>query len=169
VAITIDNLTQVITVPQADLTLISGTLYEMDTEVDFRQKIIAALATEECITEIDAIRHNAEVTVAGVTFARTIEIINGYSVTFTPDSQWTVRLVGSNNNIFDVENGVLNQNQVQVISQNSAGLQIVSGGIASDVWGAALSSFTVAGTMGALMNRLITVGKWLALRGGPGK
>lgn len=38
------------------------------------------------------------------------------------------QLEGSNNNIWDVENGILNQNQVQVIPTNSAGLIVGSGG-----------------------------------------
>lgn len=121
-AITPDWNTLTFSVPQGDLTLVTGTLYKMDTEVDFRQVINAIMAGEEGIVFDDPIRHNTEVTVAGTTYARTIEVINGYSVTFTPNSQWTVRLEGSNNNIFDVENGILNQNQVQVIPTNSAGL-----------------------------------------------
>lgn len=121
-AISIDFGTLVISVPQADLTLIGGTLYELETETVFRAAVNAIMDNEEGIPFDDPIRHNTEVTVAGTTFARTIEVINGYSVTFTPDTQWSVRLAGSNNNLFDVENGILNQNQVQVIAQNSAGL-----------------------------------------------
>jgi len=86
------------------------------------------MASEVGIAFIDPILHNTTVTVAGTTFARTIEIINGYSVQFTPDAQYTVRLAGSNNNIFDVESGILVQNQVQIISQNSAGLIQISSG-----------------------------------------
>jgi hypothetical protein len=120
-AITVNWATKVITVPQADLTFISGTLYEMDTDV-FRLALKNLEDAEAGMPFLDTHRHNTQVTVAGTTFARSIEIINGYSVTFTPDAQWTVRLVGSNNNIFDVGNGILNQNQVQVIPTNSAGL-----------------------------------------------
>ena len=127
-AISIDWATKTISVPQADLTLISGTLYEMNTETDFRQAINDLMDDEEGMPFIDPIKHTQELVVGGITYARGIEIINGYSVTFTPDSQWSVRLVGSNNNIFDVENGILNQNQVQVIPGNSAGLQIVVSG-----------------------------------------
>jgi hypothetical protein len=71
--------------------------------------------------------HNTEVTVAGTTFARTIEIIAPYSITFE-DGQYTVILKGSNNNIFDVVNGILNQNQVQVVPTNSAGLIVTQTG-----------------------------------------
>jgi hypothetical protein len=113
----------------------------MDTN-QFRLDLMALMATEDLMVCVDANRHNTEVTVAGVTYARVIEMINGYSVEyarviemingysveFAPDSQWTVILEGSNNNIFDVENGILQQNQVQVISTNSAGLIVAPGG-----------------------------------------
>ena len=127
-AITPDWATKTFSVPQADLTLISGTLYEMDTETYFRSGINSIMAGEDGIVFEDSIRHSTEVTVAGTTFARAIEVINGYSLTFTPNSQWTVRLAGSNNNLFDVENNILNQNQVQVIAQNSAGLIVTTTG-----------------------------------------
>jgi len=121
-SLNVDWATLTFSIPQADLTNVTGSLYELDTETVFRQGVNAIMASEAGMPFQDPIVHNTEVTVAGVTFARTIEVVNGYSVTFTPDSQYSVRLAGSNNNIFDVENGILNQNQVQVIAQNSAGL-----------------------------------------------
>lgn len=127
--ITTDWNTLTFSVPQGDLTLITGTLYEMNTETDYRQAINAIMASEEGIVFEDSIDHNTDYTVAGVTYARKIEMINGYSLVFTPDSAWTVRFAGSNNNLFDVENGILNQNQVQVISANSAGLVDISANI----------------------------------------
>lgn len=126
-AITIDRLTDVISVPQGDLTHITGTLYELNTDW-LRLQLKAIEANEEGIVFTDTHRHNTEVTVAGTTFARIIEILDPYSIEFTPNSQWSVRLAGSNNNIFDVENGILVQNQVQVIAQNSAGLIVGEGG-----------------------------------------
>jgi len=128
VAVTIDWPTQIFSIPQADLLLITGTLYEADTEVDIRQAINVIMASEEGIVFETPITHNTEVTVAGTTFARFIEMINGYSIIYTPDTQWSVRYVGSNNNLFDIENGILNQNQVQVIPGNSAGLVVISTG-----------------------------------------
>ncbi|MBW2032037.1 MAG: hypothetical protein JRI94_00370 [Deltaproteobacteria bacterium] len=116
--------TKVINVLQADLTPISGTLYELDTD-QFRRDLKALEDDVEGMPFPDTHIHNTEVTVAGITYARFIEIINGYSVTFE-DGQYTVRLAGSNNNIFDVENGILNQNQVQVIPGNAAGLIVKS-------------------------------------------
>ena len=120
-ATTIDYLTDIISIPQADLTFISGTLYELDTNV-FRLSVAAIQDDEEGIVFETAYTHNGEVTVAGTTFARTLEFLSPYSIQFTPDSQYTVRLVGSNNNIFDVASGILLQNQVQIISRNSGGL-----------------------------------------------
>jgi len=120
-AITIDPATKVISIPQADLALLSGTLYSADTN-QIRKDVNAILASEDGIWMPDAFIHNTTVTLFGVTYARTLEYIAPYSITFTPDSQWSARLEGSNNNMGDVEAGILNQNQVQVIPTNSAGL-----------------------------------------------
>jgi hypothetical protein len=98
-----------------------GTLYELDTD-QLRLDLKALEANEEGIVFLDTHLHKSEYTVAGINYARAIEIINGYQIQFTPDSQWSVRLAGSNNNLFDVEAGILVQNQVQVIPTNSAGL-----------------------------------------------
>lgn len=126
-ALSIDPATKVITVPQADLTLVTGTLYELDTN-QFRKDVMALLDDEDYIWLPNPFQHNTEVTVAGTTFFRTIEFINGFSVEFE-DGQYSVRLIGSNNNIFDVENGILVQNQVQVIPTNSAGGQVIETGV----------------------------------------
>ena len=120
-ALSIDYLTKIISVPQADLTFVSGTLYELDTEA-FRNNLHTIQASADGIFADDFFIHNTEVTVAGVTYARTIEMTNSWQVEFE-DGQYAVRLVGSNNNIFD--EGVLVRNQVSVIPTNSAGLQTI--------------------------------------------
>ncbi len=107
-------------VPKADLTFVSGTLYELSTNW-FRLQLRDLEDSDEGIVNLRTHKHNTEVTILGTTFARTIEIINGYSVEFE-DGSYTVKLVGSNNNIFDSESGVLVRNSVQVVSTNSAGL-----------------------------------------------
>lgn len=124
-AITINYNTFVISHPQSDLALISGTLYKEDTNAT-RKALKVIEASEEGMAFPDTHIHNTTVTLFGVTYARTIEILAPYSITYTPDSQWSVRLDGSNNNIGDIEAGILNQNQVQVIPTNSAGLQDLS-------------------------------------------
>jgi hypothetical protein len=65
--------------------------------------------------------HNTSLNVGGVILARTVEIINGYTVTFE-DGQYAVNLVGANSNVGDR----VNVNQVSVRSSNSAGLQDLS-------------------------------------------
>jgi hypothetical protein len=116
VAITIDWPTKVISVPQADLVLVSGSLYELDTDT-FRLALKSLEDDQEGMTFPDTHRHNTIVELGGVSYARTVEIINGYTVTFE-DGAYRVRLAGSNNNIADVTN----INQVSIASNNSAGL-----------------------------------------------
>jgi hypothetical protein len=123
-AISIHWPSSVITIPQADLTLISGTLYELDTET-FREALKALEDDEQGITYPKTHDHNTTYTVAGVTYARAILILFPYTVTFE-DGSYSVRLANSNNNIFDPD--ILNYNSVQVIGQNSAGLQVVTSG-----------------------------------------
>lgn len=115
-----------VTIPQADLTLVSGTLYELDLDT-FRLDLKAEEASEDGIVFNDFHAHNTEITIAGTTFARSVEITNA-QIQFENGS-YSVRLAGANTNLFDVENGILIQNTVQVISNNSAGL-ISSGGAA---------------------------------------
>jgi hypothetical protein len=119
-AITINYLTKVINVPQADLTFVSGTLYELDIDT-FRRALNDIADSEEGITEPDTHIHNTEVTIVGDIYARQVIITNGYSVEFE-DGQYTVKLVGANTNVHDVAAGILVQNQVQVIPTNAAGL-----------------------------------------------
>ncbi len=113
--------TQIISIPKSYLSLVSGTLYNLDTQV-FRTDLLNL--QDDLLGGMpysDTHIHATEVTIVGVTYARFIEIIPPYSVEFE-DGQYSVNLVGSNNNFFDVENGILVQNQVQVIASNSAGL-----------------------------------------------
>ena len=129
-AVTIDESTKRITVTQDYLTPVTGTLYELDTEV-FRTDMNALMDDERYMWMDDYARRNAPVTVAGVTLAQSIEIINGYSIEFDDSpGAYSVRLVGSNNNLFDIQNGILVQNLVQVIPTNSAGLVQVNTGAA---------------------------------------
>jgi len=142
-AITIDPSTKVISFPQADCTLVSGTVYTVDTQTVFRAQVNALLASEDYIWMDDAIQHNTEYIIAGLPFARSIAIVNGYSVEFTPDAQWSVVLTGSNNDLWDVIGGILVQNQVQVIPTNSAGLvnpSVLAGATAQEVWEYLLTS-----------------------------
>lgn len=121
-AISINWSTKIITIPQSYLTLVSGSVYELDTD-QFRLDLKSLEDDEVGIPHLDTHRHNTEVVLGGVTYSRFIEIINGYTITFE-DGMYAVNLVGSNNNIADVAN----VNQVSIRSQNSAGLITVSSG-----------------------------------------
>lgn len=125
-AISINWGTKVISVPKADLTLISGTLYELDTDW-FRLQLKDLEDSDPGMAYLDTHIHKTESVLSGVTYARIFEIINGYTVTFE-DGNYAVNLVGTNNNILDVTN----RNQVGVGSGNSAGLQIVTSGSGLD-------------------------------------
>lgn len=131
-AISIDPATKVITVPQADCTFVSGTFYRLPTKTVFKAQVDALMDNEDFIWLDHPIDHNTEYTVAGITYAPKIEVVNGYTVQFTPNSAWSVELTESNNNLWDVESGILVQNQVQVIPTNSAGLQRVTSGSGLD-------------------------------------
>lgn len=62
--------------------------------------------------------HTAPLTVAGVTLARVVTIIDPYRVEFE-DGQYNVNIVGGNSNMADVQI----KNQVGINTANSAGLQ----------------------------------------------
>ena len=122
-AISVDEVTKIVSILQADLTFISGTLYDFDTaqfHLDLREYEISVPGAFASITHT----HNPEVTVAGITYARVVEIVNGYSITFEDTgSAYSVRLINSNNNIFDIDNGILNPTALlSVVPTNAAGL-----------------------------------------------
>jgi len=118
-AISIDWGTKVISVPKADLTLVQTTpteIREMNLNW-FRLKLKDLEDSEDGMAFLDTHRHFTEVELGGITYARVIEIINGYTVTFE-DGQYAVNLVGANSNVGDV----VNVNQVSIRSANAAGL-----------------------------------------------
>jgi len=151
-ATSINWATKVISVPQADLTSLGGGIYELDVNA-FRLELKALEASEDGMPFDTTNSHNGEVTLAGTTYARSIEIINGYTVTFE-DGTYTVKCSGANHNIGDVKN----VNSVSLIIGNSAGLiTVVSGSgvtpadvssIASAVWEETAADHTTTGTTG---------------------
>lgn len=115
-AITVDWNTKIVTVPQSFLTFLGGSVYQLDTEA-FKVAINEIESSEDGIVQDQIINHSTAVSLGGIQYARVIEIINGYTITFE-DGSYVVNLIGSNNNILDVTN----LNSVQVRSNNSAGL-----------------------------------------------
>lgn len=117
-AITINWFAKVIFVPKADLALVQASpeIREMNLN-NFRLALKDLEDSEAGMLYPDTHRHNTEVSMAGITLARVIEIINGYTVTLE-DGQYAVNLVGANSNVAEVAN----VNQVSLRSQNSSGL-----------------------------------------------
>ena len=155
-AITVDWGSRVIHIPKDYLELLSGTLYRLDTD-QFRLDLKALEESETGSVFPDTHKHTTEYVIAGTTYSRAIEIINGYQVQFE-DGAYSVNLFGSNNNVFDIGNGVLIQNQVQVIPSNSAGLQTVYSGSGLDAaQDAKLTQAAVASANASVLTALSNV------------
>lgn len=153
--ISINYLTRVIFVPQSYLTLISGSRYQLDMD-QFRLDLKDLEDDESGMGFPATHRHNTEVTLSGVTYARTIEIINGYTVEFE-NGTYQVECVGANHNVADVK--VVNS--VSLVIGNSAGLIAVDTGsgvtpsditaIADAVWDEGKSGHVTADTYGKII------------------
>jgi hypothetical protein len=152
-AITIDWPTKVIYVPKADLTLVQSSpyeIYELDVNT-FRLALKDLEDNEDGQPWPTTHNHNTTVTVGGVTLARVIEIINGYTVTFE-NGNYAVNLVGGNSNIADV----LNLNSVSVRASNSAGL--VELRLADVVWNEPIADHLLPGTTGKKLSDAAAAG-----------
>jgi len=135
-AITVNRLTNVISVPQADLTPLGGSLFEQDVDA-FRLILKGIEASEEGIVFGDTHFHETETTLAGILFARKVKFLSPYTITYE-DLQYRVNLVGANNNITDV----LNLTQVSVVPSNSAGLIKTEGGVTRPRRAKVMKNFT---------------------------
>jgi hypothetical protein len=186
-AISVNWPTKVINVPKADTTLISTSPYEIrELDINTLRLTLKDLEDdEEGQPWPTTHNHNTSVTVGGVTLARVVEIINGYTVTFE-DGSYAVNLTGANSNIGDV----LNLNSVSVRAANSAGLTdlnlenvvwnaltanhstagttgkaLSDAGAAGNPWSATVSGNTDPGTFGELVGKkVLTVAKFLGLK-----
>lgn len=118
-AISITWGTKVIFVPKADTTLVQLTPFEVRSlDVNaFRLELKALEASVDGMPFPITHVHNTEYVISGVTYSRSVEIINGYTVEFE-DGLYGVSLEGANNNILDVKVA----NQVSLLVNNSGGL-----------------------------------------------
>lgn len=134
-ALSIDWATKVISVPQADLTSLGGGKYELDVDA-FRLELRTLEDDEAGIVFDETHNHNTTTTLSGVTYARSVELINGYTVNFEDTgSPWMVVCSGANHNLGDVKT----VDHVSLLIGNSAGLiQVDTGGgggsSAADIW-----------------------------------
>ena len=139
-ALSVNWLTKVITVPQADLSFISTGLYGLNVET-FRLALKDIEDSEDGMSFPDTHRRNAPVTLAGVTYAQTFEVINGYTITFqSTGTAYRVRVTGGNHNIGDVQN----INDVSLLIGNSAGLISVASGGSSGATASEIASAVLA-------------------------
>lgn len=158
-SISIDYTTKVISVPKAYLTLDTMSPYEIRTldSNQFHLDLRALEFNEQGILFDATHNHTTIVTLGGTTFARLVEIINGYTLTFE-DGSYAVAILGANTNFADV----LNLNTVSVRTANTAGLiQVVSGSgvteqdkldIADRVWDEVQAVHLTAGTTGKALS-----------------
>lgn len=124
--ISIDWATRVIYVPQSYLAVVSARDYSLDLN-QFRLDLRALEWSDTFGWASDPThRHIQPITLAGVTYGRTVEIVNGYTVEFQQAAQpYRVSVLGGNHNISDVQ--VINT--VSLVIGNSAGLvQVAAGG-----------------------------------------
>jgi hypothetical protein len=116
--ISVDYDTFVITIPRSGLIPLGDSNYALDTN-DFRIALNDWQDSEDGIYMPKTHNHNTTVTIGGVQYARMIEILEPYTITFEDvGSPYRVILQGSNNNILDRTN----LNNVSVASNNAAGL-----------------------------------------------
>lgn len=154
-ALSVDPQTFVITVPKADLTLIQSVPTEIrelnlnSFRLELKEWEAEGDNANPGITFLKTHTHNTEVSLGGLTYARVVEILAPYTITFE-DGQYAVNLVGANSNVGDR----VNVNQVSVRSQNSAGLitsteiqyGVYGGGVTVDVINGKNSSLYPTGT-----------------------
>ena len=116
-AYSVNRASKVVTIPKADTVLVSSSPDVRSLDVTtLWQTLIDIQDGEEGIPYLDIVKNTPPLTVAGVTLARVVEIINGYTITFE-NLQYAVNIIGGNSNLADK----VNKNQVSVNTGNSAG------------------------------------------------
>ena len=154
-AIIVDPSTFVITVPEADLSLVQSVpsvIYNMDINwfrLQLKDWEDGGDGLNGGITFLKTHTHNTEVTLGGLTYARVVELLDPYTITFE-NGAYAVNLVGANSNIADK----VNVNNVSVRSQNSAGListpliehSSFNGGISIDIINGVIGTLFPIGT-----------------------
>lgn len=124
-AISVAWSTKVISVGQADLIDLGSNRYELDVDT-FRLALRSLEDDEDGIVFLTTHNHNTSTTLSGVTYARSVEFINGYTINFEDTgSPYMVVCTGANHNIGDVKT----VDHVSLLIGNSAGLiEVATGG-----------------------------------------
>ena len=119
-AISVNPITKVISIPQADLTLVSGTLYELNLNT-LRLWLKEWEYSVEGIVQTKTNDHASEFDLGTFVLGRSFKILPPYSIEFE-NGAYTVNLLDAHANVSDVASGILVQNQVQVIPPQLPGL-----------------------------------------------
>lgn len=144
--------TRVITIPKADTVLVSSSPDVRSLDVTDLWEALRDIEDDEVgINYPTIVANTTPKTVAGLTLARVVEIINGYTLTFE-NLPYAVNIIGGNSNVSDV----VNKNQVSVNTSNSAGAIQIGGG-AGDPWTVALPGAYPAGQAGNILGNLTGV------------
>ena len=121
-AISVNWVTGEITVPRADMPLVQASPEIREHDIDaFRLTLRDMEDDPDGRPWSRTHNHNTTITIAGVIYARSVEIIDPYFVTYE-DGAYVVNLVGANNNVFVKRTF----NSVSVNPSNSAGAQVVT-------------------------------------------
>lgn len=117
--LTINWIDKIVFVPKAEMILRQTSpveIRELDI-TEFRNALKLLEGSESGIVFPDIHSNSPPLTIAGVTLARVLEIINGYTIQFE-NGQYLVNVVNGNSNLSDN----IIPNSVSVRSNNSAGL-----------------------------------------------
>jgi hypothetical protein len=122
-AYSVNWLTKVVTIPKTDMALVQASpeIRQLDLLAFWAE--VHSIQEGEGLTYLAIMRSNAPVTLAGVTYQRSVEVINGYTIEFE-DGAYQVNLIGANNNLLEARV----QNQVSLNASNSAGAVVISTG-----------------------------------------
>lgn len=122
-----DWIGKIITIPQSDLTFISGVNYSLDiADVHVEVNRIQS-ATDEGLWAAQVIEFYPTVTLSGINKPPTVEFINGYTVEFG-GSNYNVILSGYDTNLIDV---LTPGNGISVLGNNSIGKIVIGSGLST--------------------------------------
>lgn len=123
-AYSVNWVTRVITIPTADLTLVSGTRYSLNMAACLAEVRRLEWEFDAGMWALAILEHSdTRFGFAGADYAPFDEFINGYTVQVIGIAT-RVDILGSNNNLADV----LIPTGIAIVTFNSAGLQVVEGG-----------------------------------------
>jgi hypothetical protein len=159
-AYSVDWIARVITIPQGDLTLISGNNYSLDMlDVHIEVRRLESEFTEG-LWAPDVLNHYPTVTLSGIPKSPTIEFTNSYTVQFG-GSNYNVSLTGPDTNLLDV---LIPGNGISVLANNSVGKQTVAGGSgasAQEVWDYPSASITDTASVGWVVKTLLILLRYI--------